>query len=318
MLGGKSALLGVLLFLCSCIVHPAAIAHDDDVYTRPDVIEEQVRIPVPAGQYSIAATILRPTGPGPFGVVVLNHGVPVSEEQRLTTSAEDFRDAAPVFVRLGYVVVMPLRRGFGATGGDFAEDAGSCSDPDFEHGERAAADDVMAAYDYAQQLPYVDPDRMILAGQSAGGMVSIYTAGMRHPRGLIAVLSFAGGRGGNPAVDPGMPCAVEPLADVFDEAGRSMKAPVLFNYAENDHYFGPKVTHYWFDRFTAAGARAEYVLQPAFGSDGHYLFVDPDGIREWLPAVERFFSENHVPYQPFGKTMPGGKTLVAGVASAQR
>ena len=111
-------------------------------------------------------------------------------------------NAASVFARRGYVVVMPLRRGFGATGGEFAEDPGTCANPDYRKGEQAAADDVMVAYDFTRTLPYVDAKRMILAGQSAGGIVSMVTAGTRNPEGLVAVLSFAAGRGGNPTSVP--------------------------------------------------------------------------------------------------------------------
>src|SRR5207247_1171888 len=84
-------------------------------------------------------------------------------------------------------------------GGEFAEYTGSCSHPDYLGGEQAAAEDVMAAYEYARALPYVDPHRMILAGHSAGGMVALFTAGVRQPEGLVAVLAFAAGRGGNRA-----------------------------------------------------------------------------------------------------------------------
>src|SRR4051812_26450632 len=78
------------------------------------LIQEEVRIPAPGG-YVVAATILRPDGPGPYGAVILNHGVPGSERERLTeVAANDFAISAPVFARRGYVVVMPMRRGFGA------------------------------------------------------------------------------------------------------------------------------------------------------------------------------------------------------------
>src|SRR6267378_2387612 len=174
-------------------------------------IQEGVWIPAPGG-YTVAATILRPEGAGPFGAVILNHGVPVSDKERAGASSTDLLMSAAVFAQRGYVVVLPLRRGFGATGGEFAEYTGSCSHPDYLGGEQAAAEDVMAAYEYARALPYVDPHRMILAGHSAGGMVAVFTAGMRQPEGLVAVLAFAAGRGGNPALHPGVPCAAEPCA----------------------------------------------------------------------------------------------------------
>ena len=271
----------------------------------PKLVQEDVRIPARGGRYEIAATILRPDGAGPFGAVILSHGVPGSEKERLTESAAtDFNAAAPVFARRGYVVVMPMRRGFGATGGEFAEDAGPCRKPDYMKGEGEAADDVMAAYDYARALPYVDGSRMILAGQSAGGIVSMFAAGMRHPKGLVAVLGFASGRGGNPDIRPGVPCAVEPVAKVFDVLGKSVTVPVLFHYAENDRYFNPATTKLWFERFTAAGAQADYVMQPAFGKDGHYVFGELLGVRYWLPAVEKFLAKHGIPFERLDRPAP--------------
>ncbi len=276
---------GVVLLLCSTAVGSAFAQ-----------IQEGVGIPAPGG-YTVAATILRPEGPGPFGAVILNHGVPVSDKERAGASSSDLLASAAVFAQRGYVVVLPLRRGFGATGGEFAEYTGSCSHPDYLGGEQAAAEDVMAAYEYARALPYVDPHRMILAGHSAGGMVALFTAGVRQPEGLVAVLAFAAGRGGNPALHPGVPCAAEPLARVLDMVGRSIKAPAMFHYAENDQYFNPDTTRFWFQRFTAGGARAEYVLQPPFGDDGHYVFGDRAGIRYWVPAVESFLARYGVPFK---------------------
>ena len=277
---------------------PATHASEHSPQLGPRLIQEEVRIPAQGGRYEVAATILRPEGKGPFGVVVLNHGVPGSEAERVKESAAaDFNASAPVFARRGYVVVMPMRRGFGATGGEFAEDAGPCRKPDYMKAEAEAADDVMAAYTYARNLPYVDNQRMILAGQSAGGIVSMFAAGTRAPEGLVAVLAFAAGRGGNPDLRPGVPCAIEPVARVFDRIGKSVKVPVLFHYAENDKYFNPATTKLWFDRFVAAGAQAEYVMQPAFGRDGHYLFGELVGVRYWLPTVEKFFAQHNIPFE---------------------
>jgi len=276
----------------------ATIVYGQDAAAQSsiNIVEEHVRIPSRAGNYTIAATIVRPEGSGPYGAIVLNHGTPVSALERAKESTELLMDTAAIFARRGYVVVLPLRRGFGLTGGEFAEDAGSCANPDFRRGESNAADDVMAAYEYARTLPYVDGSRMMLAGQSAGGVASMYTAAAKNPQGLVAVLAFAAGRGGNPRRNPGVPCAVEPLARVFDEMGKSIRVPVLFHYAENDRFFNAETSRLWFERFTAGGGRAEYVLQPAFGTDGHYIFSDSRGVRYWLPAVERFLGKYGVPF----------------------
>jgi alpha-beta hydrolase superfamily lysophospholipase len=77
----------------------------------------------------------------------------VSAEERRTESPELLIHTAAHFARRGYVVVLPLRRGFGATGGEFAEDAGSCRNPDYRRGESAASEDIMAAYEYTRTSP---------------------------------------------------------------------------------------------------------------------------------------------------------------------
>jgi dienelactone hydrolase len=259
-------------------------------------IQQDVRIRSPDARYTLAVSILRPRGDGPFGAIILNHGVPATAAAREAESPALFLHTATAFAQRGYAVFMPVRRGFGATGGTFAEDTGSCSNPDFHGGERAAAADVLAASEFARKLPYVDGSRIILAGQSAGGVAALYAAAQR-PQGLAAVLAFAAGRGADPA-HPGVPCAAERLAAVFEDLGRAIQAPVLLHYAENDRSFGPATSQLWFRRFNANGARAEYLLQPPFGADGHYLFSDQAGVRIWLPAVERFLERNGIPFDP--------------------
>jgi dienelactone hydrolase len=259
-------------------------------------VQHDVRLPAHSGRTTLAITILRPRGDGPFGAVILNHGVPLDAHARSLESPAMLLHTAAAFAQRGYAVFMPLRRGFGATGGDFAEDAGMCADADYRRAERAAAADVLAAYRFARRLPYVDPARVILAGQSAGGVASLYAAA-QGPEGLVAVLAFGAGRGADPA-HPGVPCAGERLAAVFEEVGRTLEAPALLYYAENDRFFGPDTSGAWFARLKAGGAKAEYVLQPPFGENGHFVFTDAEGAALWLPVVERFLQRYGIPFRP--------------------
>src|SRR5262245_42947087 len=124
-----------MMWLCLAI---SAVAFAEDQTLGPRLVQEEVRIPAAGGRYSIAATILRPEGEGPYAAVVLTHGTPGSATGRARESSELLINSAAVFARRGFVVVMPLRRGFGATGGDFAEDPGTCANPDYRKGEHAA------------------------------------------------------------------------------------------------------------------------------------------------------------------------------------
>src|SRR3954464_13267919 len=314
MRGQGGGIVRALVVLCALMAGlaapPVAMAQEEHPYYGPRLIEERVRIAAPNNRV-IAATVLRPEGQGPFGAVVLNHGVSASARERARESSDLLINAAAVFARRGYVVVMPLRRGFGATGGEMAEDPGSCSNPDYRTAESNAADDVMAAYDYARSLPYVDGNRMMLAGQSAGGMVALYTAGMRQPQGLQAVLAFAAGRGGDPEINPGIPCAIEPVARIFDTVGKQIRVPVLMNYAENDLFFSPKISRQWFERLNASWSDAEYALQPSFGKDGHYLFGDTLRVRSGLPTVETFPARHSITFARLDATDPERAPLLA-------
>jgi dienelactone hydrolase len=281
MLKAFLALLVGALLACGIFAAPSQ---------RSPFVVEHYR--VPAHGYALAMTVVRPRGKGPYGVIVLNHGVGFDLLARLGESPQPLLPAALALASRGYAVAMPLRRGFGATRGEFAEDTGSCSHPDFQRGERAAASDVLAAYAFARRLPYADPQRMILAGQSAGGVVSLYAA-TYAPAGLRAVLAFAAGRGADP-VHPGVPCAPGGVAAVFEQMGHAVKVPVLLCYAQNDLFFGPAVARRWYARFEAAGGRADFRLEPAFRGNGHYLFSDPAGVRVWMPVVTDFLRRHHI------------------------
>src|SRR5688572_13755193 len=173
--------LWILVLWCAALGGLAFVpAQNASPYVRDDI-----RIPVADGHQSLALTIIRPRGEGPFGAVILNHGVGQGARERFLESPTLLIQAAGAFVSRGYAVIMPLRRGFGETGGAFAENAGTCASPNYGRAEREAANDVLAAYEFARKLPYVDPEQMILAGQSAGGVASLYAAA-QQPGGLRA------------------------------------------------------------------------------------------------------------------------------------
>ena len=112
---------------------------------------------------------------------MLNHGSPADASKRPETrpTACD-AEAVQWFLQRGYVVGIPVRRGYGETGGSWAEEYGSCARPNFIRGGLATADDIDAAVRYLATLPYVQPGRTIIVGQSAGGWGSIASCSSRR------------------------------------------------------------------------------------------------------------------------------------------
>jgi dienelactone hydrolase len=278
----RSALALCALLLAGCASAPGPGA----ARAGASLNEEVVHVPGPDGR-TLVATWYRPAGSGPFALIVLSHGSPFDPAAR--PAMDRYRVLAPIgaLVGRGYAVLVPMRRGFGATGGRFVEGYGTCANPDYERAGMEAASDILAAMHYGQAQPYVRRDRVILAGQSLGGYASI-AAASRQPAGLVAVVNFSGGNGGRPTIAPGEPCRPERLAAAFAAWGARVQVPVLWHYTENDQFFAPRHVRTWFEAFTRAGGRGELVVQPPFGRDGHGVFASTDGVRVWAPAFDRF------------------------------
>src|SRR5262245_31096615 len=76
-------------------------------------------------------------------LVVINHGS--DEGTREAVSMPVFFWLSKWFVDRGFVVLLPQRRGYGATGGEPVEGRDSCADPDHYGAGMAAADDIESA-----------------------------------------------------------------------------------------------------------------------------------------------------------------------------
>ena len=70
---------------------------------------------------------------------------------------------------MGFAVIVPTRRGYGNSGGSWAESYGPCSNPDYYRAGLESARDVRAAIESVRAQPWADTNRIVLAGQSAGG-----------------------------------------------------------------------------------------------------------------------------------------------------
>ena len=159
-------------------------------------------IPVADTEQSIVVTSFRPRGDGPFPWIVLSHGTAVTREANLAIGRNRNLPVTSEWVRRGYAVLVPIRRGYGASVADtFGDKRGSCEAPAYRAAGEGAALDLLATVKWAKTHRDLDPKRWLLAGQSAGGFASIYTASKR-PSGLLAVLAFSPGRGGDADARP--------------------------------------------------------------------------------------------------------------------
>lgn len=256
---------------------------------------------------SIALTLFRPPGPGPFPLAVFSHGRGPNE-RRAEQGRQRFETQARWLVAKGFAVVVPTRVGYGDTYGEFdPEDSGPCSAKRYEPMARAASDQVLAALAHARAQPDIDATRWIKLGVSVGGLTTLAVAS-RNPPGLVAAINVAGGSGGDPDGRPGNPCGPASLERLWRTQAATAPAPTLWLYWTHDRYWGEQVPRRWAEAWKEGGGRIEFQHLgpwpvPASGAtaataataaapprpvDGHDgLGADMD---RWVPLAEAFLA----------------------------
>lgn len=238
----------------------------------------------------LEAIVLRPDDGLPHPLAVLNHGSPRLASARPMMSAYGMWEQALAFARRGWVAVAFLRRGYGQSGGAWAEDYGPCANPDYATAGRAGASDIAAVAKFMTAQPYVSKTKWISVGFSAGGFATVALTA-DPPDDLAAAIGFAPGRG---STSSDTVCGEERLISVFAGYGRTSRIPLLWVSADNDHFFGPRLVSQLTAAFSRAGGNATFIKVPPFGRDGHQLFSAAEGVPIWSPIVDRFLLSNNL------------------------
>ena len=281
-------------FAVACVTMVAAF--DAAAALREDIVRLPVKLPDARGtehDVTLVVTVWRDDARPRSPFLILNHGRSGSAQARARFGRARFTQNAAWFVEQGFAVVVPTRAGYGVTGGPDLEAAGPCAAMDFPARFAAGAANIEAVLRWVRGQPWADPDHGLLAGQSFGGASSLALAARDAP-GIVGVLNFAGGGGGDPAAHPGEPCSAEALDRTMAGFGASTRVPALWLYSENDRYWGPRWPRLWFEGYRDQGAPARFVALPASGSDGHGIFTAMPSA--WQPAVLGFL--RHLAFVP--------------------
>jgi dienelactone hydrolase len=307
-------LLGGVILLVSCGSQQpltaqqelAIVQREPQAGPAKDLVQPVViKIPINAaglfgGEIGMVTHLYRPPGDGPFPVafpvVVFSHGRG-NIEQRQALKSPVLVGHANFWLRKGFAVVASIRPGYGETGGVDREDAGhrwrnfSClGDPDFANTARIAGAAIRADLDWLRSQPWVRNDKILLVGQSVGGLATV-GVGAENPSGVVGYINFSGGAGGSPDASPSRSCMPERLTTLYGEFGKTTKIPSLWLYAENDLYWGAYAPEEWHKAFSAGGSKTRFVMTPPVPgvADGHRLLAA--GGRLWSPHVNRFVKE---------------------------
>jgi dienelactone hydrolase len=248
---------------------------------------EDLRIPMAeAGPQGLEAFLVRPAGTKRYPLALLSHGSPRSFDDRATMSAHKYYGIALEYARRGFAALIVMRRGYGTSPGGRVDSVGGCANAAYLPAAAVAVADLRAAIDAMARRSDVTTSGMIAAGHSAGGLATVALTA-QAPAGLVAAISFAGGRGSRDDEDV---CNEDGLVQAFAGFGKTSRVPMLWVYATNDSFFGPDLAHRLYDGFRGNGGNAKFIAAPPYGDDGHYLY-SVVGRPQWTPYVDGFLRE---------------------------
>ncbi len=224
----------------------------------------------------LEVVMFKPVGAGPFPTVVFNHGsTGDGSDPSLFTVTVVSETLARFFTDRGWIIAFPQRRGRGQSDGLYDEgfNAGrsfySCDRDVTLAGAERALDDLDAAVDWLRNRADVEATRLLSAGTSRGGVLSLGQLA-RRPDVYLGAINFVGGWLG------------EGCGDYLDVnrtllgAGASFPDDTLWLYANNDTFYSVAHSQQNFDAFTNAGGLGTFnVYTRAAGLDGHFVMNDP-------------------------------------------
>ena len=250
-------------------LNPEWVYLRDYTFERMEAIRE-VHDADDDGTIRLVAFVYRPVKNDRREVVLYSHGSTAS----LSRSPKEQGDAPPpavlrFWLSRGYTVVAPMRRGRGESSGTYVEEcavyAGKCSPADqvalTDRGLREALQDTYAVIDQVVYRLVPRGSRIIAAGHSRGGYLSLILAGER-PTAVRAIVNFAGGwQAMNDRVTPDdHKHRVEIQAIPLRRAAKQITAPSIWIYADRDPFYNEAGRQGILTAWRDGGGKAEYIL----------------------------------------------------------
>lgn len=254
-----------------------------------------VPVTVDGERVRLEMRVHRPSTADQVPTLVFNHGsTGRGTDPRAFTRPIDFPEIAKFFVERGWAVVMPARRGRGGSEGLYDEGfapnraLGYVCDPTLSLvGAERALRDVEAAMDAILAMPFVDPARVVIGGQSRGGILSVAYAG-RRPEQLKGVINFVGGWMGG-----GCPY---PINRTLFARGGPYPGDTLWLYGDGDRFYPLSHSRENFAAFQAAGGKGRFHEFPE-SAGGHYVWRSPNA---WAPLVQSYLEKLGLPSEKRG------------------
>lgn len=229
---------------------------------------ETVWIPMPADAgapaIKLEATLYRAPGAGRAPVVMFHHGS--SGGPIPATYTERAQGLAKFLNQRGVALIVPMRSGRGQSEGVDNEQPSECTVAATQAGLRNASAAVDATMQWLRAQPWSDMSRVVMAGHSRGGLLSVAYAA-EYSQAVRGSINFSGGWKDDRCA------AVDVNAVVFEAAGKAAeRVPALFLYARGDGFYADSSIEKYARVFKDAGGDVTFRMYAFDDVNGHLLF----------------------------------------------
>lgn len=211
---------------------------------------------------------------------IMSHGSQGPNVKNIVNVQAD--GATLTLIENGFAVFAPVRKGFrrkddppSDVNVDSSEPIDCRSWPAQEAGLKSAKDDTKALIKELGQRVDIDLTRIVLAGHSRGGFLSLALAADQTP-GVVGVINLVGAWHSEPC-----PSGSAYNSTKFDAFGKEIKVPVLSYYGTADPFY-PEDMARKFINLLAQNKKAIGVMTPGYHHYSHQRDYEP-----WVAAATK-------------------------------
>ncbi|MGL6313149.1 dienelactone hydrolase family protein [Vibrio sp. WXL103] len=217
-------------------------------------------------EIKLEATLYKPEGEGPFPTVIFNHGSTGGSKEYARQTVNPW-GLGKVLNEKNIALIVPMRRGRGNSQGRYKEQY-TCDSKGIAQGFDYAMASLDASYQFLLKQSWVDKSKVMLVGNSRGGILSLRYAS-EHPDSFTGVINFSGGWVDDTCASGG----ISPNEAIFAAAGSTLSIPTLFIYGRNDSFYADQTIEKFVSSYKNAGGSLDFKFYKlGEGVSGHDIF----------------------------------------------
>lgn len=211
------------------------------------IILTTYRATIDGTEYNLEYSVMQPQDDLPHPLIIFTHGRNGPHPERYRNETEGYEAIRTALYEQGYVVMLLVRRGYGNSDGPDSE----LKDTPYESGLEASKD-LKSAVEFMKAQSYVDPEKIVVMGQSQGGWAAIAFSTVTVD-GVLGTVNISGGINYTNINFDDLPTRHSKWIADCGKYGKTNVIPCLWIYSPNDTSIPGEASQAMFDSFKDNG-----------------------------------------------------------------